>query len=157
MKTNRALFQLGVLIAIAVMSVTVFARVIARPPDASKIAGVWSGYSDDQVEFMRLELDANGTGYVCVSYLTDAPARLYRIESWRTSEWNVEIQTRPIDAEAPAITFRKLRYGLSTLDGEFGGLNAGWKHQIKLYGERDWQSRAIPTQERIAKHRKEKQ
>jgi hypothetical protein len=67
----------------------------------------------------------------------------------------VELQARPVDTDAESITFRKVRVGLFALEGEFGG--SGWRRKIKLYGERDWQSRAFPAQERIARYRKEKQ
>ncbi len=54
--------------------------------------------------------------------------------------------------DAESITFRKVRVGLFALEGEFGG--SGWKRKIKLYGESNWQSRAIPAQERITRFRK---
>jgi hypothetical protein len=155
MKINRSFFILGIVTVILSVAVTVWATRPAQPPKASDVTGIYSGYGD-QVEFLRLELDADGTGYLCVSYLPDSPARLYRVDSWRLSEWIVEVQTRPLDKDRPEpVTFRKLRVGLFALEGEFGG--AGWTRKIKLYGERDWQSRAVPTQERIARYRKEKQ
>ncbi len=154
MKFNRSFIHLGIAAAVLAVAVTVLAKTIARPPTASEVAGVYSGYGD-QVEFLRLELDSDGTGYVCVSYLPNSPARLYRVESWRLSDWIVEVQTRPLDKDTEAVTFRKLRVGLFALEGEFGG--SGWTRKIKLYGERDWQSRAVPARERISKYRKEKQ
>jgi hypothetical protein len=153
-KLKRSFIQFAIATALVVISITAFARTIARPPTPERVAGIWSGYGD-QIEFLRLELETNGTGFLCVSYLPTAPARLYRVESWRLSGWTVELQTRPIDTDAEAITFRKVRYSWLSLDGELGG--SGWKRRIKLYGEREWQSRAVPAQERIARYRKEKQ
>lgn len=155
MKFNRLFICLGIAAIVLAVALTLLATTIPRPPTTSEVAGVYSGYSD-QVEFLRLELDSDCTGYLCVSYLTNLPAELYRVESWRLSDGIVELQTHPLDKGSEAVTFRKLQVGLYGLDGEFGGA-AGWKRQIKLYGERDWQSRAVPAQERIARYRKGKQ
>lgn len=153
MKFHRHPFLLAAAIVVLGVVVTVFAKITPRPPTTAEVAGVYSGYGD-QTEFLRLELDADGTGLLCVSYVSDYPAQLYRIESWRLSDWMVELQARAIDPDAESITFHKVRYSGVALDGEFRG--SGWKRAIKLYSERQWQSRAVPTQERIARHRREK-
>src|SRR2546426_9092463 len=81
MKLNRSLFRGGIAAVVLSVAVTVLATRHAQPPRASEVAGVYSGYGD-QVEFLRLELDSEGAGYLSVSYLPDSPARLYRVESW---------------------------------------------------------------------------
>jgi hypothetical protein len=154
MKLYRSPFLLARAIVVLGIAVTVFAKSIARPPTPSDVAGVYSGYGGE-IEFLLLELDADGTGLLSVSYLPDNPVRLYRVESWRLSDWIVELQTRAIDPDAEGITFHKVRYSSLCLDGEFRG--SDWKRTIKLYSERQWQSRAVPAKERIARYRKEKQ
>jgi hypothetical protein len=88
-------------------------------------------------------LDTNGTGYLC-TFFTDP--RLYRVLSWRLSDYSIEFKARCIDAGSELIT-TSLKYSRLSLDGMFGGL------PVKLYSEREWQSHALPAQERIAKYR----
>jgi len=141
-----------VMLTLAV-AITVLARTLAPPPKPLDVVGVWSGYGD-QVEFLRLELDVGGTGYLAVSYLPAYPARLYRVESWRLAERSVEIQVRPIDPDAEPISFRRIRYTRRALEGQFAG--SGWKRRVTLLSEREWRSRAAEAQERITRVRSER-
>ena len=152
MKLNRSLLRLALAVTITGIAVTVIAKSIVPKPTAAQIAGVYSGYGS-YTEFLRLELDADGTGLLCVNTLPEYPAKLYRVEGWRVSDWTVHLKTRPIDSGAETITFHKVTYSYRSLDGEFGG--SRWKRAFKLYNERRWQSRALQVQERIAKYRNE--
>ncbi|MGZ4973443.1 MAG: hypothetical protein ACXWKG_05155 [Limisphaerales bacterium] len=142
----------GALILLGTVAV-VLARTIARSPSPSDVAGVYCGYGD-QIEFLRLELDTNGAGYLCVSYLPDVPAELYRVDNWHLAGWNVMLETHPLDKDAKSVTFGKLDVEMFALKGQFGGGN-GWKRKIELFNQRKWESRAKPVQDRIEKYRQE--
>jgi hypothetical protein len=155
MKSSRTVAQVFIAIALLAATITLLAKVIPLPPKPSDVVGVWLGYAEDHLTFLRLELDTNSKGYLSVKYLPDTPPRLYRVESWGLSGSTVEIQLRPIDSEAEAVAFKKVRLSIYSLEGKFGG--KGWERQVTLFSERAWQSQATPTQERITRYRKDGQ
>jgi hypothetical protein len=155
MKLPRTFAQVFIAAVLFIAAATLLATVIPLPPKPADVVGVWFGYAEDQISFLRLELDADGTGYLCVKYLPDTPPRLYHVESWRLSGSMVDIQTRPIDSDAEAVTFKKVRLSMYSLEGKFGG--KGWERQVTLFSEHAWQSQATPVQERITHYRKDRQ
>src|SRR5262245_3424846 len=60
-------------------------------PTKSDVGGVWSGCVD-QIIFARLELDTNGTGFLCLG--SEPGKNLFLVEGWRVSDFTVEIWTR---------------------------------------------------------------
>lgn len=149
----RTQFILAVTIVAFGIAVSVLAKSVARLPTSADVAGVYSGYGDGP-EFLRLELDADGTGLLCISYLWNNPARLYRVERWQLHDRSVETQVDAIDVGAERITLRDLNYNWRGLEGELSG--SGWKRKLVLYSEKQWQLRAEPTRERIDLYRKQK-
>ena len=143
------------MVAVLAVAVTLLAKTIPIPPKSSDVVGVWLGYAENRLSFLRLELDADSKGYLSVKYLPDTPPRLYRVESWRLSDSTVEIQMRPIDREAEAVAFKKVRLSIYSLEGRFGG--KGWERQVTLFSERAWESQATPARERITRYRKDGQ
>jgi len=140
--------------AVVLLAITVLASQKVPPPDRSKVVGAWAGYSDGS-EFLRLELDEDGTGYVCISFVLDKPPKLYQIQSWHYSDWKLEHVAHPIDTKAEAVTFTNIMCGYEYMECQFGG-DGGWKRKAKLFSEREWKAHVMPLQERIAGYRKEK-
>ncbi|MBI4327115.1 MAG: hypothetical protein HY674_17895 [Chloroflexi bacterium] len=154
MKSGRPL-------AFAVIAVVLFGTALAvlaaskraKPPGPDHVVGTWLGFSAAQVEFVRADFDADGTGYVAVSYLRDFPVRLYRIDSWRLIDWSIEATTHPIDQDAEPIVLRKLSYSDSALEMDLRG--KGWRHDVTLFREREFALRAAAVGARIESHRNE--
>ena len=155
MRLHSKTLRISTSVAVFAVAAAVVAKVIPMPPKPSDVVGAWSGYAEDHLSFLRLELDADNKGYFSVKYLPDTPPRLYRIESWRLSDSVIEIQTQPIDTEAEAVVFKKVKLSISSLEGKFGG--KGWERQVTLFSDRAWQSQSGPTQDRIARYRKDGQ
>ena len=152
MKLPRTFIRVSIVVALVAVATSLLAKVIPLPPKPSDVVGVWFGYAEDKLTFLRLELDADTKGYLSVKFLPDTPPRLYHVESWRLSGSTIEIQTRPVDSEAERVAFKKVRLSLDSLEGKFGG--RGWERQFTVFSERAWQSQATPTQERITRYRK---
>ena len=126
----------------------------AKPPGPEQVVGTWLGFSAGRVEFVRADFDADGTGYVAVSYLRDSPVGLYRTDSWKLDDWSIEVTTHPIDQDAEPIVVRKLRYSYSALEMDLRG--KGWRRDVTLFREREFSSRAAAVGARIDGHRNEK-
>src|SRR5262249_50387635 len=92
------------------------------PPSRSDVVGAWFGYSEGHVEFLLLQCDEDGGGYLAVSYLWDEPPSLYRIESWKLKDWNLERSTRPLEHDAEPIFLQDVSYSYEALSLEFGGV-----------------------------------
>jgi len=118
----------------------------------AEVAGAWTGFAGAN-EFVRLELDASGSGFLCISYLPDNPPRLYLIEKWRLAGHLIQLRTRPLDGDAEPVGFRQLTYSWISLEGKLFGRR--WERDVRLYSEREWRKRATPLRERIARYRKQ--
>jgi hypothetical protein len=151
MKSKRVWFSLT---AVALVTITAFASKKVAPPERSHIVGAWCGYTDG-AEFLRLELDDDGTGFLGVTFVPGNPARLYRIPNWRYSDWSIELAARAIDSDAEGIVLTNIVCGYETMDCVFGG-TAGWKRKAKLFNEREWNAQVQPLRDRIAHYRKGK-
>lgn len=126
----------------------------AKPPSTDQVVGTWFGFDSGTVEFLRADFDPDGTGYVAVSYLRDFPVCLYRIDSWRLDEWNVEVTLHPVDQKAEPIILRKLKYSYSALELDLRG--KGWQRDVTLFREREFSSRAAAVGARVDKERDER-
>ena len=136
---------------IVLFTTAAFATRPMRPPERSRIVGVWSGYSG-HLDFLRLELDENGTGYLSIGYnASRTNATLYRVQKWQYSDWKVELTAKPIDAAAEPVFFTNFVARYQSAECEFGGKD--WRRNVKLFNENEWKARARPLQERIARYR----
>jgi hypothetical protein len=110
--------NLSVSFAVIVLIVlTTFAVSITPPPTHSDVAGVWVGTAKER-RFIRVDLDTNGTGDVCISFPHDAAPYLYRVESWRLTDFTVQLRAQPIGSEVPRVTFGAFRYSRGALTAE---------------------------------------
>ena len=138
-------------VAVAAIAPNVVALSVIPPPTAADVAGSWTGFAGAS-EFLRLELDISGSGYLAIKYLPDAPPRLYRVERWRLADYRIHAQIRPIDSDAEPISFRGLTYSWTALEGEVVGRQ--WSRRFTLYSEREWTKRSVPLRDRISHYRR---
>ena len=156
MKITRSFLRVGFAVILVPVAVTLLAKSIIPTPTAADVAGVWSGYGGGEMSdmFVRLELETNGTGFLCVSHLPSVND-LYRVESWTVTNFSVELRTQdipPLLDRPPDL--RKFKYSRSALEGELE--TWGIKQTIKLYSQREWQSRSTAAEEKITQYRKNK-
>jgi hypothetical protein len=130
---------------------TVLASRPVNPPSRSQVVGVWSGYSD-HLDFLRLELDDNGAGYLCVGWVSGDKPELYRVQRWAYSEWNLDLSVVPLDPGAEPVYLTNTVCGYEDLKCGFGGKD--WRRKATLVCEREWNLRSKPLAERIAAYRK---
>jgi hypothetical protein len=122
-----------------------------RPPQASAVAGAWMGYAEGEVEFLRLELDRSGKGYLAVSYSSENPPRVYGVEKWRVDELKVDVDVYPKETDAEPIALQKLDYRGASLTGELSG--RGWSRTVTLFNEQSFLARNQALKDRIDKQR----
>jgi hypothetical protein len=131
-----------------------YARSPIAPPTPNMLAGAYVGFTEGDVDFVRIELDASGAGYISIAPLVDKPAQLYRIGKWTIKDLDIRVSSvRPLDESAYPIDFRKITYtGNRSLQVTFGGKN--WQRTAHLIDERYFSSRASETNNRIDRYRK---
>jgi hypothetical protein len=125
----------------------VFARSLAQPPAREAFIGAWQGYSKSHLEFARLELDDNGTGFLAISYLPQSPAVAYRVTNWVQRGFNLDMTAIPAGPDAEAVTFRDIRYGIESISLELRG--NGWDRKMILFSEVKLQKRTSDASERL--------
>ncbi len=151
MKPNRiVLFVLGVTLLVAI---TVFASKPVAPPSRSEVIGAWSGYTD-HLDFLRLELDEEGKGLLCVGWVPGDKPQLYRVEKWGYADWRLDLDIKPIDSGAEPVYLTNTVCGYEDLKCEFGG--GTWKRKATLRCEREWSRRSKPLEQRIEEFRRSK-
>jgi hypothetical protein len=145
---NRTLLSL-LLSCLALLATGCATRVVypAIPPAQSDVVGTWLGYSAGKVEFLLLQCGEDGRGYLAVSYLQNHPPALYRVESWKLKDWDLEISTRPLEHGAEPIFLQNISYSQEALRFEFGGVR--WKRNAELFREQAFSARASAAKERI--------
>jgi hypothetical protein len=121
------------------------------PPIPEEVVGSWQGYSDDGLEFDRLELDPDGTGLLAISYLPNAPSLLYRVESWVIRGGVIELTLAQIDKAAELVKMSPALLGVDALEVTLHG--AGWSRQLVLFNERVSEMRATEAKARIRQYR----
>jgi hypothetical protein len=94
-----------------------------------------------------LELDADGTGYLAISYLPQEPARLYRVKTWTLQNFDIAVDVRPIDASAEPVTLSGSYRGLFALEMELRG--ASWTRRLTLFNSKTYNSRVSGVAARI--------
>jgi hypothetical protein len=151
MKTKRN-FLCGVGVALAV-GMTALAFKPVRPPLRSDVVGVWSGYTTG-LDFLRLELDQDGKGLLCVGWVSGDKPQLYRVEKWDYADWRVNLDIEPIDSGAESVYLTNTVCGYEDLKCEFRG--GTWKRKATLRCEREWNRRSKPLEQRIEEFRRSK-
>ena len=111
----------------------------ATPPTAKELVGVWIGFDQDELTFTRLDLGADSTGYCARVYPSDTilhhySVKVYRVNKWSISDWNITIDLTPISSNAESVYF-KGRAGTASLNLKIGGVKTKWKRELLLSPE----------------------
>lgn len=111
----------------------------AKAPKPEEMAGVWIGFDSDGLEFTRLDLRADFTGYCARvspadTVLHEHGVQGYRVTKWTVDGWKVVISLTPVDTKAEAVYLRGRFSGFS-LRLEVGGADGKWKRDLVLYRE----------------------
>jgi hypothetical protein len=110
----------------------------ARTPKPASLSGTWIGFDDDGLEFTRLDLRPDFTGYcarVSPSYssLHEYGVQIYRVTHWTTDGWTFLIDLTPIHAIDTPL-FMKGRIEMEALQLELSSTNL-WTEKLKLQKE----------------------
>lgn len=111
----------------------------ARPPKPEAYVGVWIGFDSDELEFTRLDLRPDFTGYCARASTADTVRHEYGVDGYRVTNWTIEdwkfiISLTPATTNAEPIYLRG-DSSWSSLDLEVGGANGQWKRKLVLYRE----------------------
>ncbi len=112
----------------------------ATPPTAKELVGVWIGFDSDELNFTRLDLRADSTGFCARvspadTILHDQGVHIYRVTKWSVNGWNIEIHMTPV-SNATGVGHVKGRMGYASLKLTISGPeNGGWKEEPFLHPE----------------------
>lgn len=111
----------------------------AIPPKPEDLIGVWIGFGDDELDFSRLDLRSDFTGYLARvspsdTILHDYGVYAYRVTKWTVDEWNFNISLAAATSNAESIQMRG-RYNGFSLRLEISGTNGLWKRNVILNRE----------------------
>lgn len=111
----------------------------ARPPKPEELVGVWIGFDEDELDFCRLDLRADTTGYCARvspadTVLNEYGVEAYRVTHWTADDWKFIVSLTPLTTNAEPIYLRGHCYRPS-LSLEVGGANGKWKRKLALYRE----------------------
>jgi hypothetical protein len=109
----------------------------AKPPSSDQIVGIWLGYTEDELQFFRLDLHSDFTGCCASVYLPDTSlhqygVHCYRIESWESKEGRLTFRLTAGDARAEPIFLKGTTSG-HLMNLEVGGAN--WSRKLLLRPE----------------------
>jgi hypothetical protein len=110
-----------------------------RKPQPADLIGVWIGITEDELNFYRLDLRPDLTGYCASAFLPDAvlheqAVHTYRVNSWHLNGWALDIKLAPLDVKAENI-FLRGRYDGFTLQLKVGGTDGSWERKLVLRPE----------------------
>ena len=116
-----------------------YATTKARPPKPEQLVGVWIGFDSDELEFTRLDLRPDFTGYCARvspadTILHEYGVAGYRVTKWGVDEWKFIISLASTTTNAEPIYLRG-RYNGFSLRLEVGGTNGRWKRDLVLHRE----------------------
>jgi hypothetical protein len=105
------------------------------------LAGTWIGFDDDGLEFTRLDLRPDFTGYcarVSPSYssLHEYGVQIYRVTHWTTDGWTFLIDMTAIHAIDTPLSM-KGRIEMEALQLEVSAGTNGWTRKLELRFFRD--------------------
>jgi hypothetical protein len=119
------------------------------PPTLKDLRGVWIGGTvGNELEFVRLQLDATGKGILAVSYLPDSPVRAYFVTSVDLEKLEMKCHLSPADSSSEPI-FLQGRFYYSHMDLELGGVTVKWKRQLYLRNEETFMKRLKQLGDRV--------
>ena len=125
------------------------------PPTVYQVAGVWCGYTGDELDFYRLELKKDGTGWCASIYLPDTSlyssgVHQYRIQKWELDKRMISFVLTPLTANSEPI-FLKGRASSHLLHLEVGGTSLKWSRDLIMRPESNFTIPNRDTKEAIKK------
>jgi hypothetical protein len=127
---------------------------LANPPETKRFVGIWQGFSDNQLEFARLELKQNGTGLLAVSFLPDSPPDKYIVTKWSVKD-QLELSLKPAEPSAEPITIQNVKLGMDVLQFVLRPVHgADWTCRLKLFNEKTFQARSNAAKKALESLRK---
>lgn len=98
----------------------------AKPLDRQEVSQAWVGFSEDELLFLRLDLNYDGTGLGCYLSISE-DGHPFRITSWTYESPSINFSFAPADGDKPY--FRRL-----------SGRIIGRAMDLTMSGDR-WESR----------------
>jgi len=129
--TGRGIIAIGI-VGILGFAWPLSASKRAIPPTVAQLAGVWTGWESDSITFFRVDLSADGTGYLAASFL-GGPAVLSRITRWSLSGWRVTMQTTPVDVHPNDVMAMSGNVVVRKLELDIVGGRNEWRQHITLH------------------------
>jgi hypothetical protein len=114
----------------------------ARPLDRQEVSQAWIGFSEDELLFLRLDLNYDGTGLGCYLSISEE-GHLFNITSWTYKPPGIDFRVASGDGDPPY--FNQLSGRIIGRAMELTMSSAGWKSRISLRREGD----LVPRWERL--------
>ena len=127
----------------------------ASPPTVDHVAGIWCGYTSDELSFYRLELNKDGTGWCASVHLPDTclykyGTHQYRIQKWELDQRRISFVITPMTASSEPI-YLKGRASSHLLQLEVGGASNKWSRNLVMRPEKNFKIPNRDTKEAIIK------
>ena len=128
------------------------------PPTVDHVAGLWCGYTGDELAFYRLELNKDGTGWCASVHLPDTclyscGTHQYRIQKWELDQRRISFVITPMTASSEPI-YLKGRASSHLLQLEVGGASIKWSRSLVMRPEKNF---TIPNRDTIEAIKKAQQ
>jgi hypothetical protein len=126
---------------------------LARPPNPKELVGAWIGFDNDELEFTRLDLRSDFTGYCARLGPADTELHglgvaVYRVTKWDIDDWDFRISLTPLSTDAEPIELRGKYNGFS-LHLELSGTNGKWNRSLVLNRESRENASNIEARDKI--------
>jgi hypothetical protein len=147
--TNRGLVAFAIAGVLATTTSPVSAASKrAIPPTAEQLVGVWTGWESDSMTFFRVDLLADGTGYLASSF-REGPAVLSRVTRWSVQGWRVKMQTTPVDPHPNDVMALEGTVVVRRLELNIVGGKNEWRQHITLHRADEAQSARTRVDDRM--------
>jgi|SRR3974377_1434387 len=126
----------------------------ATPPTANEMVGAWVGLDTGGGEFTRVELRADGSGYLAVvapsKFIThDYGVQVYRVSRWSLNGWHIECELSPMSSNAEPAQASGGVF-VSALRLNLHGVKRRWRIESALYMESQVDESNKETKDAIA-------
>ena len=127
----------------------------ASPPAVDQVAGIWCGYTSDNLSFYRLELNKDGTGWCASVHLPDTclykyGTHQYRIQKWELDQRRISFVLTPETTSSEPIYIKGIASS-SLLRLEVGGTSLNWSRDLVMRPESNFTTPNRDTKEAIKK------
>ena len=147
--------------AAALLSVTTGCAILtpnfkrASSPTVDQVAGIWCGYTSDELAFYRLELNKDGTGWCASVHLPNTclykyGTHQYRIQKWELDQRRISFVLTPDTTSSEPIYIKGVASS-SLLQLEVGGASIKWSRDLVMRPEKNYTIPNMDTKEAIKK------